>query len=610
MNPSPVTASGRAENPIKKSLRRIALICLTLLPTLGIFSVSLNHGFVNWDDGPYIYNNPLIKTLSVDHVVKMFKGEQSPTWHPLAWLSHALDYKLYQLNPMGHHLTNLILHGLVTLCVFFLFVALLRLGSSKPMRESTVLTAAALAALLFGIHPLRVESVVWLSERKGLLAVFFVLAALLAYLRHGVSAAGKSRRIWYASALFFFILALMSKPTVVAFPLVLLLLDVYPLNRFSRGEPRRKLWLEKVPFLALSLMVGIVELRGEYQWGTIISVQTMGLGERLHNVAGNLVFFIEKTFLPIRLTPFYPLPDGPAVFSASLAGSLATIAGITGFCLWTWKRRRRFWLIAWLYYLAAALPVIGIIHSGNHLTADRYSYFPTLSFYMLACAGVAWTLESRVLERCGQAVRTGFLLSIVAVIVLLGGLSLHQIKIWSGPRTFWQHVTAVYPQRIGIAHNNLGNALMDEGLLDDAKREYQTAVRINPAAPKPYANLGLVYLASKQLDKAEAESRKALELAPRNLTANNNMGLIYLERGRLKKAEATFKAILKIRPNYVEGHNNLGVVYEKLGLIEQAIAEFETAYKINPDFGQAAVNLIQIYGKKSLAVRETVRENK
>lgn len=593
-----------ARNPVRKSLQRIVVMCLFLLPTLGIFSVSLNYGFVNWDDGLYVYDNPIIKSLSLDNLFEMAGGGQSPTWHPLAWLSHALDYKLYRLNPWGHHLTNLILHGMTTFCVFLLFVMLLKLAGWKSGNEFSILMGGAFAALLFGIHPLRVESVVWIAERKGLLAGLFVLLTLIAWLSYASAGTKKLRRRWYAAALVFFILALMSKPTVVMIPVILLLLDVFPLNRFGRWENRPYLYLEKVPFFIFSFATGVLELMGEYKSGMITTLHAMDIEDRLVNAVKSLHFFIEKTFLPTQLVPFYPVSTEGSFFTVSFIGPFSVLLGITWFSIWMWKRKQFFWLVAWLYFLVTNLPVIGLVHAGQNLTADRYSYFPTLSFYMLAGIGVVWALENRVPAKFGRALQAGILPAGFIIIALLSCLTVHQTRIWGDRLVFWQYVSSAFNDRLPVANTNLGNVYLGRGMFDDAERKYKAALKINPDFTDALSDLGIVYSEVNRLDEAEAVLKRALALKPDSAPAHNNLAIVYVKKGLLEEAEAGFKTAIKIQPNLARVHNNLGGVYQKKGLLKAAEAEFETAYKINPDFETSLHNLIKLYRETTIGKSE------
>ncbi|MFQ5672035.1 MAG: tetratricopeptide repeat protein [Nitrospinales bacterium] len=568
---------------------RAALLAAVLLPTLLVFSFSLNCGFV-WDDGRYIQKNPIIKAITTENLYKMVRGDQSPTWHPLTWLSHAVDYRLYRLNPAGHHLSNLIVYVLATACVFYLFALLLR--TAAPARSDTaVLVGAALGALLFAIHPLRVESVVWIAERKGLLAGLFFCLSLIAWVRYA-QVAGSARRIRYAAALGFFLLALMSKPTVVMLPVVLLLLDVFPLNRFRGRESGFRIFLEKVPFFALSLIAGILAIKGEAEGKALTSFQVLSLGDRLVHMVRSWAFYVEKTLFPTQLTPFYPIPADASVFSVSFLSALALTAGLTGAAIWQWRRGRPLWLGAWLYYLAAGLPIIGIIHAGRHLMADRYSYLPTLSFYFLAAAGMAKLLDGKRFAGPTLAVA-------VTVIALFASLSLHQINVWSNPLAFWRHVTAVFPDRIPIAHNNLGDVYLSKGYYKDAEKEFKTALRALPEFPIALVNLGKVYARTNRFEEAETILRKAIAMAPGSLPGHSVLAKFFVQRGLLDAAEKEFKIALKIQPDSADDHNNLGGVYRAKGLYRQAEREYEAAYKVDPDFEIALINLITLYREMS-----------
>jgi len=332
------------------------------LCTLWVFADALDNDFVTWDDPQYVYNNRMIQSLAPDKIKGMFTDfHSSGNWHPLTLLSHAVDYRLFQLDPWGHHLTSILIHGLNTCLVSFLFVVLVRKARPDFGSGSALWVAGAIVGLLFGIHPLRVESVAWVSERKDLLCGFFVVSTLLVYLFYVSAKTKRSRIFLYSASLTLFILALLSKPMAVTVPVIFLLLDVYPLMRIKEAKQLWNRILEKLPFFALSLLAGMIALVGQRSTGAISSIQQIDLEGRVVNAVISLVFYLEKTFWPTDLVPFYPVAERLTWANGLFIGSVFVLVAITLCCGWGWRKRQRFWMIAWFYYLVTLSPVVGII---------------------------------------------------------------------------------------------------------------------------------------------------------------------------------------------------------------------------------------------------------
>ena len=358
----------------------LSLAGLFLL-TVMVFRGVLDNGFVlNWDDFEYVTENPMIQKWA--NFFEMTVSFHSANWHPLTWFSHALDYQIYGLNPFGHHLTSLFLHGLNTCWVFTLFVLLV--GRGKEGSNYSVYVGGIFTALLFGLHPLRVESVAWVSERKDLLCGFLYFSTIGAYYLYVC----KKKRWIYSVMFFLFTLAIMSKPMAVTLPIVLLLLDIFPLERLRLAKDLPPLLMEKIPLFALSLMGGVLTLLAQGTTGAIRTLQETSLSDRIINSFHTLWAYIEKTFWPRDLLPFYPLWENPSWLSIKFLLGLILFLGATLFSFYQWRKGNPAWAIAWLFYLVTLAPVIGIIKVGTQAMADRYTYIPTLGPIFLVGAGL------------------------------------------------------------------------------------------------------------------------------------------------------------------------------------------------------------------------------
>ncbi len=601
------------------------------LTVLAVFQGALDLEFLNWDDPFYVYENPMIQSLDWVHLKKMATEFHSANWHPLTWFSHALDYRFYELSPWGHHLTNIILHGLNTGLVFLLFVTMMRKVWQDRLPTEFLWISASVTALLFGLHPLRVESVAWVSERKDLLCGFFFLSTLLVYLFYATAETPGTRRRGYLLAMLCFILALLSKPMAVTLPLVLFLLDVYPLNRFWGQEKPSFLVLEKLPFFAFSLISAILTFLAQNAGGAVKSFEEYALDERILNAIRTLMFYMEQTLWPGRLVPFYPFPKNLTLTSVSVAVSALLVFAVTYFCVRMWGKKQKFWGVAWLYYLITIFPVIGIFQVGLQGAADRYTYLPTLSIYFLIGGGILWEWEKSPLRKFKSPSKIGSLILVLAVMTCLSLLTIQQVQVWKNGESFWKYLIGQFPNQISFAHVGLGDFYKQKGLLENAETEFKKALRINPddsqanynlgwiynkknaikkaeevfnaairSNPKNYQahnSLGLIYAKRGQFEIAEKAFQNALNIDSRYIPSLNNLGIIYIETGRLKDAERMLKYALTIKPEYLEAYDNLGLVYHDMGLSEKAIENFKTALKLDPFFAPAYNNLGLSYFK-------------
>ena len=510
-------------------------------------------------------------------------------WHPLTWFSHALDYALWSLNPHGHHLTSLILHGLNTSLVFMVMSMLL----TRILPWSGTLLTAVITSLLFGLHPLRVESVVWVAERKDLLCGFFYLLSILLYLHYLSSLKQRRQRGGYIASLCFFFMALMSKPMAVSLPLALFLLDWYPFKRLT-SHPLNvlPLLIEKIPFFILSIASGIVTLFAQEAGGALKTLTQLSLSLRVLNALRALVFYLWKIIVPIKLIPFYPIQ----VFSRLeyLYYALLVLV-ITGFCVLMALRNKRLWLALWLYYVITLLPVLGIIQVGAQLTSDRYTYLPSLGPMLLTGIAVSWVWERASFGSSGYLMRRAVAVGVTSTVLVCVFLTRQQIGVWHNSETLWGRVNGVFPGLVQEGYFNLGVYYSDTGRVDEAIEQFKVAIRINPHYVRAYNNLGIAYTKKGMLNEAIAVYRKALSIDPLHEKAHYNLGSVYLEQGRFDEAIHAFKNAILINSDYTQAHYNLGCAYDKKGMWDEAIAGYERALSLNPGYAEACNNLAVIY---------------
>jgi protein O-mannosyl-transferase len=538
---------------------RVAGLCLVLAAiTFVVFGQTLGHEFVNFDDNDYVYDNPMVaRGITLKGIVWAFTHVHSANWHPLTWLSHMLDCQLYGLNPGGHHLTNVLLHTATVIALFLV------------LREMTgALWRSAFVAAVFAIHPLRVESVAWVAERKDVLSGLFFMLTIGAYVRY-------ARRPWswgrYGLVLLLFALGLMSKPMLVTLPLVLLLLDYWPLQRV---EPRKLsgLVLEKVPLLALSAASCVATLWA--QQGAIQSTESFSMPLRLGNALVTPMIYLGQMVYPAGLAAFYPYPhNGLPPWEVVLAGML--LAGLSAVALW--QQRKQPWiLMGWLWYLAMLLPVAGIIQVGVQAHADRYTYLPQIGIYV----AVTWlAAEWGTKWGEGQVALASLMTAMLAVLMICAW---QQAAYWENSETLWTHALACTTGN-GLAHNNLGVVLDKNGKTDEAISHFQDALQINPDYAEFHNNFGHALREEERVDEAITQYQKALQLYPGYAEAQFNLGNALDQIGKLDDAITHYQAALQIKPDYADAQFNLGNALLQKGRADEAVTHLQKALEINPD---------------------------
>lgn len=595
-------------------LRLLIAIALAVVTVIAYWPV-LGNGFVNYDDDRYVYNNPrVLEGVSVAGIVWAFKSTWNANWHPLTWISHMVDCEIYGTHPMGHHLTNLIFHLANTLLLFLLLIRLT--GSTWR---------SAFVAALFAVHPLHVESVAWVAERKDVLSTFFLMLTLLAYARYV-----ESRNIKrYLLVVGMFALGLMAKPMLVSVPFVLLLLDYWPFRRFSPENASKKKkqaarpsiagpLLEKLPLLAMALGSSVITLIAQTAGGAMNSLAGTPFGIRLASVTAAYVAYILKMVWPLKLGVIYPHP-GTNLPEWQVVGSALFLAAVS-YLVYRQRTQRPWLAVGWLWYVVTLIPVIGLVQVGAQFIADRYTYIPLIGLFV----GIAWSV--------GQVGRVR-LVGAIAVIVVLACTAgtFRQAGYWKDSRTLFAH-TLMVAAPSATAHTNLGIALAEKGdqdaairhyemaleispdhvnarynmgnayvrkkMYDEAIEHYQRAISIRPQTVEAHLNLANAYAEMRLYDSAEAEYKTALEYDPDHFDAITNLAGMYKDTGRFSDAEELYRRALEIRPSDPESHSSLGVALAGQGMLDEAVEHFTEALRLDPRHAGAHVNMANVHAAR------------
>ena len=565
---------------------------LIALVTLAAFLPTLQNQFVNWDDHENLLDNPHYRGLGRAHLRWMWTTHMGH-WIPLTWMTFGLDYLLWGMNPVGYHLTSLLLHVTNAVVFFFVVRRILTLALPSPAERSHALAVSAgFAALVFAIHPLRVESVAWVTERRDVLSGLFYLLTILVYLR--ASERGARGQGWYWLSVAAFVCALLSKSMVVNLPVVLLILGVYPLRRLGGAigwwsEPARRVYVEKIPFVLLAAAAAAIALMAQLSHNTMVSVvQLSGLG-RLAVSAYGLSFYLWKTVAPVNLSPLYELPPTVNPWAPPFIVSYGVVVAITALVL-ALRRRVPGLPAPWLAYVVVLLPVLGIFQSGPQIAADRYTYLAGLGWAILAGAGLLSCWRSSRRSKTGTPA-TWLLASLaLCVVVGLGVLNWNQVQVWHDSETLWTHALSIDPQS-PIAHNDWGTALARQGRLAKASEHYRQALEIRPDYAPAHNNLGAALAQQGRLAEAIEHFRQALRLEPNFVDAHYNLGMALAQQGKLAEASEHYRQTLQSKPDYADAHNNLGAALAQQGKLAEAIEHFRQALRLKPDFPDAHNNL-------------------
>jgi len=544
---------------------------LLFLTSFGIYYPSLEYDLLSWDTRAYLVNVPMIQAINWANLQEMMTSFYMGNWHPLTWFSYALDYSIFGLNPWGFHLTNLLWHSANTVLFFILSVKILNLQAvreqiSFQLSEQQVFWIAALAAFWFGIHPQHIESVVWIAERKDVLSLFFSLLCIFSYINYVQNRRGRD----YFISFLCFCLALMAKPMAVTLPVILLLLDIYPLHRTFltqslKPESLIKLGLEKIPFFLGSAVSALLTIMAQHHAEFIASLVQVSLELRFLNASNSLLLYLSKFLLPLGLSPLYPLDlyllKNPLAYVAAVATIFITLLSI-----YAWRKRHFYGLTIWLFYVVSLLPVLGLIQVGSQAAADRYAYFPTLPFYL-------W-----VAILCGLGLaqkRWQWLTGLVILLVSVGfgAMTLKQSEIWRNDLVFWTYVHRFSPTNSGV-QASLGKVYLRMGdkvktlelweclspptLADQfTEQDYQQAIH-NLEQAVSRDNSGLTWYNLAQCYSYTGKTEPALKIFQQLLSQPNveipqdilyfRIGKMYFLQGRMAEARVALEKVLVLDP--------------------------------------------------------------
>ncbi len=565
------------------NVRSDVWICLFLvISILCVYWQVRNFSFVNFDDRQYVTSNYHVQAgITPESIRWAFSATQASNWHPLTWLSHMLDCQVYGMNPGHHHMTNVILHILNTLLLFFIFK---RISGSQ--------WKSAFVAALFALHPLHVESVAWVAERKDVLSTFFWMLTLWSYAGYVES----SRLDKYLLLILFYILGLMAKPMLVTLPFVLLLLDYWPLKRFQLklsenkipGMQRRfyfGLILEKIPLFLLSFASSIVTYLVQKNSGAVNSLAAIPFHVRIANAMISYVDYIGKMFWPHDLAVLYPYPKSIALWETIGAGLLLMMTTVFVFRM---RRSKPYLAVGWFWYLGTLVPVIGLVQVGSQALADRYTYVPLIGIFIMVTWGISDWISKRHYKKIGLFVAAATILSLLMITSML------QVKYWTNSVTLFEHAVNVTGDN-GTAQLNLGEALAEQGNMDKAVEHYKAALKVNPDLAGANFNIGVYFRKEGKIDEAIDHFSKVLNVKSDRAAAQYELGETLKKKGDLSRAAKCYLEAIKIRPGYAKAYNNLGVIFAAQNKVEAAIVFLSKAIQISPRYAGAHYNLGKIF---------------
>ena len=548
-------------------------ICLFLAAIVWlVFGQTVHFAFVGYDDNTYVYENPDVTCgLSLNGVEWAFTHVVVSNWHPLTMLSHMLDCQLYGLNAGGHHLTNVLLH---TASVILLFLAL-RQMTGKLWRS-------AMVAAVFGIHPLRAESVAWVAERKDVLSGLFFMLTLWAYVRYASRHFSLGRYLWVA---ILFALGLLCKPMLVTLPFVLLLLDYWPLGRFQLTSIRatlRALWplfREKIPFFVLAAVLSVVEFLA--QSNARIALEHLSAARRFANMIVSYGTYMREMVWPRNLGAHYPFVPAAPIWQIVSVGALLLTFTMLAIRV---ARRNAYILVGWLWYLGMLVPVIGLVQVGSQSHADRYTYLPQIGLYLL----LTWAAA----DVCGRWRYRHVALGGASVMILIALIfcARAQASYWQNSESLWTHTLASSSNN-AYAHDNLGRALYDLGRKQEAMVHFRQALQVNPRYAPAQDDLGLALFQMGQKDEAIIHLRQASQINPQDAKIHDHLGNALLSLGRMDEAIIQFRQALQINPKDADAENDLGFALFQIGQKDEAITHLRQALQINPNDGKRENNL-------------------
>jgi len=540
-----------------KSATTLWICALLLACIFSVYGQVWAHDFINYDDPVYVTDNPQVRGgLTWTGVSWAFTSFYGANWFPVTWLSHMLDCQLFGVSSGWHHLINVFIHALATLCLFGFL-----------QRTTGARWRSAFVAFVFALHPLHVESVAWIAERKDVLSALFWFLTLWAYAAY----VARPSRVRYVLTLFTFCVGLMAKPMLVTLPLALLALDYWPLNRGF-------LWLEKIPFFTASIVSSVVTYIAHKQGGAVASAQLVPLATRIENALVSYVAYVSKTFWPTHLAVFYPYPTSSLLVPSVLAGIFMIVASMLAVL---WRRQRPYVAVGWFWYVVTLLPVIGFIQTGEQARADRYTYIPMVGLTMALVWGIAESLQS------WRRLRVAIASAVAACCIVLTWV---QVQYWKDSFSLYQHAIAVVPDNY-IARFNLASALAEQGREGEAIEQLRETVRIRPEYVAARAELGQLLVKQGQVDEGVRELQTAVKMRPDDADAHFRLGSVYGSLGRGAAAEQQFAETARLQPDNADAHYNLGLALAEQNKLPQAVDEFNEAVRLKPDDAEAHFNL-------------------
>jgi tetratricopeptide (TPR) repeat protein len=599
------TAGPGAGHSFAKNPAPAIAVCLCLIVlVVFVFAQTRHFDFVKWDDPVYVSENSHVaQGLTWNGVLWAFTAQNAAYWLPMVWLSHMMDVQLFGMNAGLHHLTNVLFHTIDTLLLFLLL-----------LRMTGALYRSAFVAALFAVHPMHVESVAWITERKDVLSTAFGLMAMWAYLNY----VQRRRPAAFAAMTILYCCSLMAKPMLVTLPFLLLLLDVWPLGRISiaaggRWERWSPLVREKVPLLALAILSSVITVMTVSEGGAVKELGSLPLSLRMANVSVSYAGYIRDMFWPVKLEAFYAYPEQVPLSRVAL--SLALI-GVISAAVVAGCKTRPYIFTGWLWYLGALGPVVGFVQAGLQARADRFGYVPLIGLFILLAWGVGDLAAKFRLRAAVPGVAAGL------AVLAYAFLAQKQAAAWENSVTLWSQAISVDPENyraqglLGIAlqekgdlenaaihfraalrysetlrmkpdvaylHYSLANILVEQGKPDQAAEEFSASIRANPAYAEAHNNLANLLAGQRKLNDAAAEYRTALKGKPGYADAHNGLGNVLADQGQEKQAVAEYEEALRIDPRSEAAHNNLGAVFAQQGNFDKAVQEFTESLRIRPD---------------------------
>jgi tetratricopeptide (TPR) repeat protein len=571
----PKTEADRLVRPVPGPRRDLWICAILFLATFAVYFQVRHHEFILYDDPDYVTDNLHVRGgLTPEGVAWAFTTGHAGNWFPLTWMSHMVDCQIFGVDSGPQHLMNVLFHALAALLLF----AVLR-------RMTGAVWRSAFVAFLFSLHPLHVESVAWIAERKDVLSAFLWLLTIWAYLGY-VKRPGRGR---YLMVMVVFSLGLMAKSMVVTLPIVLLLLDLWPLQRIGfgrrplpngRGSVGRIL-LEKVPMLALSLGVAVVTYVVQRRGHAVMPLDLIPLSQRLANALVSYVAYVADMLWPARLAVFYPFPLHVPLWQPVAAG-LAVLA-VSILALRSIERRP-YLAVGWFWYLVTLTPVIGLVQVGSQARADRYTYIPTVGLSIALAWGAAEFVRSR------PRLRTAMAAAAVASCLACAALTWRQAGFWQDTISLFRHSLSVTSGNF-LGYNILGVALRDRGRIEEAITSYREALKIHPQFEEALVNLSRALSEQGRADEALTHVAAAAQIKPNDVEAQYNLGTELADRGRFAEAVEALQIAVRLKPDYAKAHANLGSALANLGRLDEAIAQFNEALRIDPGLADVRKNL-------------------